>query len=392
MRKPMTVLRGRIVTPTSELPDGVVVMTDRIQWVGAAAEAGVDVPPTDVTVVPGLIDLHCHGGGGASFPDAPDGAHARRAIDEHRAHGTTGLIASLVTAPPDALLRDCELLAELADDGDLLGIHLEGPFLSPARCGAQDPRSMLLGDPGLVRDLAHAARGHLVTMTVAPEIMGVTGPGGVVRAIVKAGAVPSFGHTDAPSQVMAVALTDARTALARGGRSGLPTVTHLFNGMPGLHHRGPGPVAAALAAAARGEAVVEVIGDGVHLAPTTVATVFDLVPDGAVALVTDAIAVAGMPDGDYLLGSARVTVVGGIARLTGTDTLAGSAAHLLDVVRVTVGVGVPLVRAVRAASTTPAAVLGCTDRGALEVGLRADVVVLDKGLHPLEVYVAGRRI
>jgi N-acetylglucosamine-6-phosphate deacetylase len=227
-------------------------------------------------------------------------------------------------------------------------------------------------------------------MTVAPEISGVAGPGGVIEALAAAGAVPSLGHTDAAAPVVDRAVRDARAALARpGARSARPTATHLFNGMRPLHHRDPGPVAACLAAAARGELVVELIADGTHLDLGTVSAVFDLVGPDAIALVTDAMAAAGMADGTYDLGPMRVRVTGGVARLADGDAIAGGTGHLLDVVRATVAAGVPLAAAVRAASRTPARVLGRDDVGALEPGRRADVVVVDAALTPLGVLRAG---
>lgn len=392
----MSVLRGRVVTPDTVLDDGlVVVVGQRLGWVGDVRRApAVFTPPAPSgprrTLLPGLVDLHCHGGGGASFPDATDAATARVAAREHLRHGTTSLVASLVTADVAVLLQRTSVLAGLADDGDLAGIHLEGPFLSPARCGAQDPTLMTDGRAGVVRDVAAAARGHLVAMTVAPEVPGVLGPDGVLAALVDAGALPSIGHTDATEERTSEALAAAWAALARdGSRSRRPTLTHLFNGMRPLHHRDPGPVAAGLAAAARGQAVVELVADGVHLADGTVRALFDLVGAEAIALVTDAMAAAGMPDGRYALGPVQVDVVGGVARRTGSDTIAGGTAHLLDVVRCTVRSGVPLAAAVRAAATTPAAVLGRADIGALEAGRRADLVMVDDDLRPLRVMRAG---
>jgi N-acetylglucosamine-6-phosphate deacetylase len=166
-------------------------------------------------------------------------------------------------------------------------------------------------------------------------------------------------------------------------------VTHLFNGMPPLHHRDPGPVAACLGAAARGSAVVELVADGVHLAPATVRAVFDLVGADSIALVTDAMAAAGMPDGSYVLGPVAVRVKDGVARLADGGAIAGGTAHLLDVVRETVRAGVPLVAAVRAASTTPAGVLGRTDVGAVAEGGLADLVLVDDDLRPLRVLRRG---
>lgn len=402
------VVRGDVVTPTAVVPDGaVVVRGDRVVWVGPAdalppAHRPAD-PPPGTYVLPGLVDLHCHGGGGVSLPDATDVDEVRRAADEHLRHGTTTLVASLVTAPRDVLLARTALLADAADAGVVTGIHLEGPFLAPARCGAQNPADMVDGSPALVREVAAAARGHLVTMTVAPEVRGVVGADDdVLRALVEAGAVPSVGHTDATAEQTDAAIARAFDLLATtpGARSGRVTATHLFNGMRPLHHRDPGPVASCLAAAARGELVVELVADGTHLDPGTVRSVVDLVGADAVALVTDAMAAAGMPDGDYRLGPLPVRVADGVARLLEQDpddpgtpartgAIAGGVAHLLDVVRTTVDAGVPLVAAVRAASSTPARVLGRHDLGALLPGHRADLVVTTADLRPRRVARAG---
>ncbi|WP_084142563.1 N-acetylglucosamine-6-phosphate deacetylase [Cellulomonas cellasea] len=391
-----TVIRGRVVTPEQVLDDALVVVEDQhITWVGpvSAAPAGVDVPAPDAhprTLLPGLVDLHCHGGGGASFPDATTPDEARAAVREHLRHGTTTLVASLVTAAEATLLERTATLADLADAGEIAGIHLEGPFLSSARCGAQDPTLMLDGRSRLVREVARVSRGHLLTMTVAPEVPGVLGEGGVVETLAEVGAVPSIGHTDASAEVATEGIAQAVRALAAvASRSGRPTVTHLFNGMRPLHHRDPGPVAACLAAAARGDAVVELVADGTHLAGATVAAVFDLVGPTAIALVTDAMAAAGMPDGTYRLGSLGVEVADGVARLSEGGAIAGGTAHLVDVVRATVAAGVPLVDAVHAAATTPATVLGRRDVGALEAGRRADVLVVDEDLTPVRVLRAG---
>ncbi len=401
------VLVGRVVTPTGVLDDGVVAVQDgRVAWVGARADAAAagytDVPAGDgATLLPGLVDVHDHGGGGSSFPDATSVEEARVAAREHLRHGTTSLVASLVTAPRDVLLERTANLADLADAGEIVGIHLEGPFLSEVRCGAQNPHDMLEGDPDLVRAIAAAARGYLRTMTVAPEVPGVVGAGGVIETLVEVGALPSIGHTDASTEQTEAAIAAGVAALAAAGRPGARlTATHLFNGMRPLHHREPGPVAACLAAAARGELVVELVADGTHLAHGTIRSVVELVgshvgADGAVAgpdavaLVTDAMAAAGMADGAYELGPMRVTVAHGVARLTEGGSIAGGTYHLLDVVRETVEAGVPLVDAVRAASWTPAGVLGLDDRGGLVAGRRADVVVTDADLRVREVLRAG---
>jgi N-acetylglucosamine-6-phosphate deacetylase len=381
------VLAGRVVAGGAVLPDGVVaVRGDRIAWVGPTALwRGAAVPQrVGTTLLPGLVDVHCHGGAGEGFPDA-DAAGCRRAVALHRASGTTSLLASLVAAPEADLLRQLAVLGGLVADGDLDGVHLEGPFLAPARCGAQDPAALRPGDPALLARLLAAGSGAVASMTLAPETARAADLVALLRA---AGAVPSFGHTEATASVVAGAV--------RAAGAGPLSATHLFNGMPPLGGRAPGPVAACLAAAARGELVAELVADGVHLAPETVAMAFDLVGPRQVALVTDAMAAAGMPDGDYTLGALPVSVTGGVARLAGPGpaeqrSLAGGTATLLDVVRSTVGVaGVALADAVTAATATPAALLGLADRGDLAAGLRADVLAVDDDLRPVGVLRAGR--
>jgi len=302
-------LRGRVVTLDGVLDDGVVAVDGTsISWVGRAADAllpdALPVLGAD-TLLPGLVDIHCHGGGGASFPDAVALGEVRVAAREHLRCGTTSLVASLVTAAGDALVAQAALLAEAVEAGDLAGVHAEGPFLSRQRRGAQSPDHLVSGDPALVRQLADAARGALVTMTVAPEVPGVvTGRHDVVAALAAAGAIPSIGHTDADAERAETAITRVVSALAAvpalAGRR--PTATHLFNGMRPLHHRDPSAVAACLVAAARGELVVELVSDGTHLADATVKMVFDLVGPDAIALVTDAMAATGLGDGHHRLG------------------------------------------------------------------------------------------
>ena len=201
--------------------------------------------------------------------------------------------------------------------------------------------------------------------------------------------MPSIGHTDASAEQVDEAV-DRGFDLLASRSNGRLTATHLFNGMRPLHHRDPGPIAACLAAAARGELVVELVADGTHLADGTVRSVFDLVGAGSIALVTDAMAAAGMPDGEYRLGPMAVRVADGVARIADeTGAIAGGVAHLLDVVRNVVAAGIPLEDAVLAAATVPADVLGRRDLGALAAGRRADLVVTDADLAPLRVLRAG---
>lgn len=379
----MTVVRGTVVAGGAVIDDGAVELHgDRIVRVGRARDG--DGPPAPGTyVLPGLVDVHCHGGAGHGFPEAGvEGALA--AAQHHLAHGTTSLLGSLVSAPGETLTERVRLLAPLVATGDLAGIHLEGPFLAAAQCGAQDPAAIIPGHPDLLRRLLDAGEGRVLSMTLAPETPRYRD---LLEVMGRHGVVPSLGHTDASA-----AATTA--GIAQAGERPL-SATHLFNGMPPLHHRAPGPAAACLAAAARGRMVVELVADGVHLADETVAMVFDLVGPDRIVLITDAMAAAGMDDGRYRLGTLDVDVVEGVARLSGPrPALAGGTARLIDVVRRTVlHAGVALPEAVTAASATPARLLGIDGEvGDLVVGRRADLVVTDPDLRPRDVMRAGRWI
>ncbi|HET7328152.1 MAG TPA: N-acetylglucosamine-6-phosphate deacetylase [Nocardioidaceae bacterium] len=380
----LEVLRGRLVTPTGVLEDGyVAVAGDRIADIGPASAYSGELPGATGTVLPGLVDIHCHGGGGASFT-LGDAAQVSTAAAHHLAQGTTSVVASAVTDGPAVMVAAVQAAAAAVEAGEVAAIHLEGPFLAAERRGAQDPRHLRAPDLGLTRELIEAGSGHVRVMTVAPELPGADL---VIELLADHDVVAAVGHTEADVATTRWALTSHGTGLA----------THLFNGMPPMHHRDPGPVAGALSAAARGVARVELIADGVHLADETVRTVFDLVGASAVVLVTDAMAAAGMPDGDYQLGPQHVSVVEGVARLRRRPdeeqpSIAGGTARLVDVVRRCVhGAGIPLADAVTAASATPAAVLGLDrELGALRTGLRADLLVVDDDLRPLRVMRAGR--
>src|SRR5262245_44426494 len=195
--------------------------------------------------------MHVHGGGGASFTEGGPEA-ARRAAAFHRAHGTTRIVASLVTAPVDELARRVALLATLADEGVIAGIHLEGPFLSAARCGAQDPRYLVAPDVAAFGELRAAGRGWLKVITIAPELPGARD---VIQAATAAGVIAAAGHTDASAEATAAAIA-----------AGVSHATHLFNGMRPLRHRDPGPVGALLDQ----QVTCEIVADGTHLHDVTI--------------------------------------------------------------------------------------------------------------------------
>ena len=384
-------LTGRVVLPGGVVEDGVVVGEgDRVAYAGARGEvagrwadlASPEDLPDGLTLLPGLVDVHCHGGDGGEF--GPVGESARTAARHHHRCGTTSVVGSLVSAAPDVLLAGAAALAPLVEAGELAGIHLEGPFLSTVRCGAQDPGTLLDADLDLVDALVAAGGGGLLHMTFAPE----RDPSGSLPAALSGhGVVGSLGHTDADHATCARAL---RAVLGGGVRGGLPLVTHLFNGMPPLHHRAPGPVAAALGAAARGEAVVELIADGVHLDGATVQLVFDTVGPTGIALVSDAMSASGLAEGDYTLGGRTVQVRGREARLADGGSLAGGVSTLLDQVRWCVTeLGIDLADAVTAAAHTPARALSLEGVGSLVPGSRADVLVVDRDLRLVRVLRHG---
>ncbi|RJO76614.1 N-acetylglucosamine-6-phosphate deacetylase [Nocardia panacis] len=375
-------VRGRIVSASAELYDGVIsILGERIaevapfaQWVAAHPDS--PVPSYAGTVLPGLVDIHNHGGFGHRF-DTVDPEQARGAAQFHRSRGSTTVVASVVTGPGAEMVAQVATLRELAQQGIIGGIHAEGPFLAAARCGAQDPRYLRDPDLELTEQLLAAAGGHLRVMTLAPELPGYDK---VAQRLSDSGTVVALGHSDTD-------FARFRAALRPGGPAAL--VTHLANGMPPLHHRTPGPVAAGLVAAADGAAVVELIGDGVHVDSGFGALVFAAAA-GRVALITDAMQAAGMPDGDYVLGPQRVRVSGGVARIA-NGSIAGGTSTLLDGLSWAVNsCGVPLRAAVCAATSVPARAAGLTEVGDLRPGLRADLLVVDADLRLRRVLSRGQ--
>lgn len=320
-------------------------------------------------VSPGFVDIHGHGGGGHAFDDGPEAIRSGRAV--HRRHGTTSAVVSLVTAPLDTLARRAADVAALTrTDTDILGSHLEGPFLDPSHRGAHDPAA--LASPVDVDALLAAAAGTIRQLTLAPELPGAFD---AIRALTAAGAVAAVGHTGADAAL-------AGAAFDAGAR----ILTHAFNAMPGLHHREPGPVGAALSDA---RVTLEIIADGVHLHPDIIRIAFAAAP-GRIALVTDAMAAAGADDGRYSLGGLDVTVTDGVARLDDGGAIAGSTLTQDRAVRVAVGAGVDVREALRAATATPARAIGLGDEvGHLRPGARADAVLLDAGLAVRAVWAGG---
>lgn len=367
----MILTADELVAPGVEGPGWVRTDGDRIAAVGSGT------PASDAhlaVLVPGFVDVHVHGGGGASFP----GGDALRAVAFHRAHGTTTTLASLVTAAPEELRRSVDALAELVVDGEIAGVHLEGPWLAATRCGAHDPAQLRDPDPAELDKLL--ATGVVAMVTLAPERVGALD---AIQRVAGAGAVAAVGHTDADYAL-------ARAAIDAGARHG----THLFNAMAPLHHREPGPAVALLD---DDRVTVELVTDGLHVHPAMWELAVRAAGEHRVAAVTDAMAAAGMPDGAYRLGRLDVEVVDRVARLAGgggLGAIAGSTATADALFRnIVARAALPRADALRQAAamtaTTPARALGLADVGVLAAGRRADLVGLDADLQVAAVYRAG---
>lgn len=347
---------------------------ERIQALGPVPpEGGLDAG--GCWLLPGLVDIHTHAAVGADASDGdPDGLAAMSRY--YAAKGVTSWCATTMTLPEPVLLRAMDTVRRFRrppGGARLAGVHLEGPFLSPAKKGAQAAENLRMPDLALFRRLNEASGGAVRILTAAPELPGALD---FIRAAADLCTV-SLGHTAA----------DYDTAMA-AYHAGASHTTHLFHAMPPFHHRSPGVAGAAFDAGAS----AELICDGIHSHPAAVRMAFRLFA-GRLALVSDSMRCAGLGDGNYTLGGQSVTVKNGRAVLTGTDTLAGSAIHLLDALRRAVSFGVPLAEAAAAATSVPARIAGLDrNAGALEPGRPADLLLLDGSLQVRAVYVGGRLV
>ncbi|QWB24820.1 MULTISPECIES: N-acetylglucosamine-6-phosphate deacetylase [Streptomyces] len=356
-----TVLSGAtVVLPTGAVQDSRLTI-DGTRITPTTPENAQVIDVTGHYVIPGFVDLHNHGGGGASFTSG-SAEDILKGIHTHRLHGTTTLVASTVTGDMDFLSQRAGLLSELAEQGEIAGVHFEGPFISPCRKGAHAEDLLRDPHPADVRKLIEAARGQARMVTLATEL-----PGGLdsVRLLADQGVIAAIGHTDATYEQTVEAID-----------AGATVATHLFNAMPPLGHRFPGPIAALLE---DDRITVELINDGTHLHPAALQLAFHHAGASRVAFITDAMDAAGFGDGRYWLGPLEVEVADGVARLVEDGTIAGSTLTLDRAFKRAVTIdGLSVEDAVQALSATPARLLGMSDRiGSLEPGKDADLVLLD---------------
>lgn len=395
-----TVGNARLVGRDSVIDDGLVAIAGgHIVYAGPRANYAGDgdgkrsgEPDVDARgdyICPGFIDIHVHGGGGADVMDGTRSA-LHTIARSHVRHGTTGFLATTMTAPHERLLPVIAVVREAvaADRGGadtsgarVLGLHLEGPYVNPARAGAQNPTHMRGPSSSELEQLLEAAGDSWRVITLAPELPGVPE---AIATLVERDIRVSMGHT-------AATYAQGKAAIAAGAT----LLTHTFNAMNPLHHREPGLIGAVLD---DGTVFAEVIADGLHVHPLMMRLLYRLKGAEGIVLVTDAIRAQGCGDGEYTLGDLTVTVRDNEARLHDTGAgatpgaLAGSLLTMDAAVRTMVHqVGVPLHEAVRMASYNPAAAIGLTHtKGSLERGKDADIVVLDDALQVQKTVVAGR--
>lgn len=353
--------------------DGGIEFDEKIIAAGSEIMDGEDAH--GCYIIPGLVDVHTHG---AMSEDASDGIPEGMPVMSryYAKQGVTSWCPTTMTLKEPVLTEAMKAIAAFerpADGAKVAGIHLEGPFLCYSKRGAQAPENLHAPDAPMFHRLNAVSGGLVRLVTVAPEEPGALE---FIKEVSQTCTV-SLGHTAA----------DYDTAKAAYD-AGATHATHLFNGMPSLHHREPGVIAAASDAGA----TVELITDGLHIHPAVIRLTHKLFGDKLV-LVSDSLRCAGMPDGDYELGGQPITMKDGKATLTGTDTLAGSSIHLMDGLRRTVSFGVPLEAAVTAATLAPAKAIRMDDQiGSLDVGKWADFVMLDEELNVKVVYINGKSI
>ena len=375
----------RAFTPNQEIDDAAILIRDGvIEAVGPreslTAPAGAqEIDALDKTAAPGFVDVHIHGAGGHDVMEGVDEAMAAVSRTVAR-HGTTSMVATTVTAAQDETIRSVAGIAKYiakqheTDEAraEVLGIHFEGPFLSPARRGVHPAGLLQLPSADALEKLLHAAAGTGRILTIAPELLGAAP---CMDAAKKSGMIVAMGHTDATYE-------QARAAIARGARHAV----HVYNAMRPFSHRDPGVIGAVLTSS---EVNAELIADGVHVDEGAMKLLVQAKGVERVILISDGISATGMPDGKYMLGGFEVTVSGGVCR-NSEGKLAGSTLTLDRALRNIVSLGIPLGSAIRMLTINPATLLAIEfKKGALRCGADADIVLLDDDLRVARVWARG---
>lgn len=381
---------GKIVTENEGVIDGGTVawQGDRIVYSGHSAnfdnrEIGTSAVVIDAQggwVLPGFIDVHVHGGYGRDFME-PDAEAYDTITRYHGRHGTTGMLATSVTAPRDAIGRMLGAAAAYRNGNmryaELLGVHLEGPFISPRWPGAQDPRHIVPPRPDWLESWAGEFPDLIKIVTLAPEQDGAMA---AIQWLSERGIVPACGHTDATYD-----------CISEAARHGLRHAAHTYNAMRGLHHREPGTLGAILS---DDRISAEIIADGHHVHSACIRLLAKAKPDDRLILITDAIPASGLSDGEYNIAGVDVVVKDAVSRLKEGGNLAGCTLTMIDAFRFMVReAGLDVERVSRFASGNPARLLGLdAETGTLSAGKHANVLLLSPDLELQNVWVRGRSI
>ncbi len=376
---------NRAFTSTAEISDAGVLFRDGVIE-AVEPRSGISLPEgaqeiraLDKWAAPGFLDVHIHGAGGHDVMEGSDSAMT--AVSKKIAvHGTTSFVATTVTADADAICKSASEISRyicgqhMAGDwrAEVLGIHFEGPFISPARRGVHPPEFIRLPSADLLSKFVEAAGGHAQILTIAPELLGAMP---CIDAAHKAGLVVGMGHTDATYE-------QARAAVARGVHHAI----HVYNAMRPFSHRDSGVIGAVLTTP---EVTAELIADGVHVDKTAMRLLLQAKGAGGMILISDGTAATGMPDGKYSLGGLEVTVSGGVCR-DAEGRLAGSTLTLDRALRNIVNLGASVADALRMLTLNPAKLLGIEfKKGSLRTGADADIILLDESLNVTQVWTRG---
>jgi N-acetylglucosamine-6-phosphate deacetylase len=379
---------ARALTPTTEIPDaGLLIRDGVIEAIGprqgmSLPTGAQEVTAREQTAIPGFVDVHIHGAGGHDVMEGTN--EAMSAVTSMVAsHGTTSFVATTVTASPEDTCRSVEGIARYIATqhetdqprAEVLGVHYEGPFISPARRGVHPKEWIQLPSAPRLERFFHAAAGNARILTIAPELLGAIP---CIDAARNAGVVVAMGHTDATYE-------QARAGIARGAHHAV----HVYNAMRPFSHRDSGVIGAVLTSP---EVTAELIADGVHVEEAAMRLLLTAKGPGHVILVSDGVSATGMPDGKYMLGKFEVTVAGGVCR-NAEGNLAGSTLTLDRALRNIVALGLPLADAVRMLTVNPATLLGIEfKKGALRTGADADIILLDEALHVTNVWARGLHV